>query len=170
VGRTSWKSLKDLGLAQGLVGEWVAYVEILKSKFIFLKGEDRDSLCWAKNHVNCMNTIKLFYLALAKEDLQEFVQWWWVYIYILNSPLKVSLVYWLALRNKILTWEVELKRGWIGPRKCTLCVVEEETAPHLFVYYPFARNVWNGVFNILKIYFHVSGNSLEEWLFVWKKS
>lgn len=80
----------DQGLEQDMAKEWAAFVEILKSNFICLKEDDIDSLCWVKNPVNGMYSVKLGYLVLAEEDFQESVQWWWAYIWKLKAPLKVS--------------------------------------------------------------------------------
>jgi hypothetical protein len=44
---------------------------------------------------------------------------------------KVSLFLWLTAQNRILTWDNLLKRGFIGPSRCTLCQQSEETMEHL---------------------------------------
>jgi hypothetical protein len=53
------------------------------------------------------------------------------------------LALWLALNNKLCTWDNGLKRGWIGPSRCSLCKSEEETIYHLFITFPFSVQVWS---------------------------
>jgi hypothetical protein len=62
-----------------------------------------------------------------------------------KCPLKTRLFLWLALANRILTWDNGQRRGWSGPNKCTLCKVEEESVSHLFVSCSFASQVWREV-------------------------
>jgi len=48
---------------------------------------------------------------------------------------------WLALENKLITWETSLRRGWIGPSSCDMCRNREESTTHLFVQCSFAKHV-----------------------------
>ena len=43
-----------------------------------------------------------------------------------HSPLKTIITLWLALSNKLLTWEILKKRGFQGPCICILCLSHEE--------------------------------------------
>ena len=52
-----------------------------------------------------------------------------------DLPKKISCFIWLALRNKILTWENLQKRGKVGPGMCALCCSDGETVDHLFTNY-----------------------------------
>lgn len=47
-------------------------------------------------------------------------------------PKKIRCSVWLALANKIRTWENLQKRGWIGPGCCALCGNGEDCVQHLF--------------------------------------
>lgn len=58
-----------------------------------------------------------------------------------NGPIKCKLALWLALNNKLLRWDNGMKRGWIRPSKCSLCIFEEETIYHLFITWPFSVQV-----------------------------
>jgi hypothetical protein len=55
--------------------------------------------------------------------------------------MKIAL--WLALNNKLLTWDNGLKRGWCGPNRCALYKSNDESVSHLFVTCPFADQVTN---------------------------
>lgn len=50
---------------------------------------------------------------------------------------------WLALSNKILTWNDGQERNWQGPGRCIMCKSNEGTVNCLFVQYVVAREVWN---------------------------
>jgi hypothetical protein len=50
----------------------------------------------------------------------------------MSSPLKIKVVLWIDLEEKILTWDNKLKRGWIGVNCCSLCSYEAEPMNHLF--------------------------------------
>jgi hypothetical protein len=60
-----------------------------------------------------------------------------------KGRVKCKLALWLALNNKLCTWDNGLKRGWIGPSRCSLCRSEEETIYHLFITCPFFVQVWS---------------------------
>jgi hypothetical protein len=46
--------------------------------------------------------------------------WWWKPIWKLKYPLKAKIFLWLALSNKVLTWDNFKKRAWQGPGWCIL--------------------------------------------------
>jgi hypothetical protein len=40
-------------------------------------------------------------------------QWWWGPIWKLKAPLKSKITLWLAINNKLLTWDNDIKRGMV---------------------------------------------------------
>ena len=58
---------------------------------------------------------------------------------------KVNFFVWLLLKNKSLTGDNLLKRGFVRPFCCFFCLSAMETADHLFVECEFAKNVWEMV-------------------------
>jgi hypothetical protein len=56
---------------------------------------------------------------------------------------KVNFFFWVLMHKKVLTGENLIKRGIIGPHRCSLCCNALETMDHLFVDCPFAQEVWN---------------------------
>ena len=60
-----------------------------------------------------------------------------------NYPLKITLTFWLAINNKLLTWENLRKRGFQGIGFCSLCKLGEELTSHLFGSCTYAGQVWN---------------------------
>lgn len=59
--------------------------------------------------------------------------WWWDKIWKERVPNKAKTFMWLALHNKVLTWEAKKKRNVHGPGICALCFGTEETTTHIFV-------------------------------------
>jgi len=119
-GRSEWKSVEELGLKGDKEENWKCYVGNLRSNFIFLQEEEVDSLCWSKNSQSGKYTVKLGYKALAEEAFSGEKQWWWPTIWSMHAPLKMKIVMWLATQQKLLTLDVGLRRGWVGPNRCSL--------------------------------------------------
>ena len=71
--------------------------------------------------------------------------WWWQGLWECNSPLKTILTFWLAMNNKLLTWENLRKRGLQGPGICILCKKDDELTSHLFGTCTYAGQVWMDV-------------------------
>jgi len=51
----------------------------------------------------------------------------------LPCPLKTRILLWLALANRLLTWDDGQKRNCVGTDHCILCKCENESVHHLFV-------------------------------------
>lgn len=82
-------------------------------------------------------------------------------------PLRYKISLWLALNNKLLTWDNGVKRGWCGPNRCTLCFGDEESVSHLFVFCPYASQVEKLVKEKLKARFEWNKESLGECYQLW---
>nr|CAD1841683.1 unnamed protein product [Ananas comosus var. bracteatus] len=65
------------------------------------------------------------------------------FLWNLKVPLRVKLFIWLAVRNKVLTTDNLMKRGWHGPTICVLCNLEGESLTHILFSCSFASSVWN---------------------------
>jgi hypothetical protein len=63
----------------------------------------------------------------------------------LQLPLKLKLFSWLVGNNKLLTWEVLQRRGWVGPSLCLLCKAAPENLFHLLMHCPFSKEVWHRI-------------------------
>lgn len=62
---------------------------------------------------------------------------WWK----LPIPIKIRIFMWLSHKNRILTTDNLLKRGWQGVDKCQFCG-QSETIHHLFLTCSYARYIW----------------------------
>jgi hypothetical protein len=94
-----------------LAMEWISFVGKLHSSHVCLQEDMEKKLCWDKNLALRSFTSKLGYKAQAEVVLLGQKIWWWERSWKLHAPLKAKIVLWLALNNKFLTWDIELKRG-----------------------------------------------------------
>jgi ribonuclease HI len=81
--------------------------------------------------------------------------------------LKIRLFAWLAVFDKILTWEVLQRRGWVGPGICKLCKVNSESTDHLFVHCSFTQAIWQKLYKIYHLNFQWEGNSVSDCFYKW---
>jgi hypothetical protein len=49
--------------------------------------------------------MKLDYNLLAVEEAEGDRKWWWSFVWTYHALLKVQILSWLVLENKILAWE-----------------------------------------------------------------
>jgi hypothetical protein len=131
-GGTIWKSTIDLNLEEDLAEEWSTYVTSLKQGFILLEEDEPGTIILSKNKKYGNYTIKLGYLAIAEEQVEGVSKWWWKTTWKWKALEKMKILFWLAMEQKLLTWDVLCRRGWVGPNNCALCFVQGETTPHLF--------------------------------------
>ena len=122
---------QELGLEENEAAKWSRYVNQLGNNFILLT-EDRDKLIWTWNKKDGNFSAKLGYEVAVQLEYQQMECWWWSQIWKLQVPIKAILILWLAMNNKLLTWEALLKHGFMGPGICLLCRVEGEICAHLF--------------------------------------
>lgn len=59
------------------------------------------------------------------------------------DQLKITLFFWLACENRILTWDALLKKGWTGPGIYYLCKASSEDVSHLLIHCRFTTKVWS---------------------------
>jgi hypothetical protein len=85
-----------------------------------------------------------------------------------DIALKIRLYTWLAVENKILTWDNLQKKGWEGPSLCHLCSRDSETVLHLLVNCNFTQQVWQKIKSGLNLKTTWEGNNLitcfDSWL------
>ena len=78
---------------------------------------------------------------------------------------KVKFYFWLLLQNRNWTADRLRNRGWPHDDLCCLCHQELETANHLAIHCPFAKEVWNFFTssNLVLIQLLCQSNSVGEW-------
>jgi hypothetical protein len=58
--------------------------------------------------------MKLGYWVQDEDKFKGEKKWRWNLIWSINAPQKVNILSWLAMENKLLTWDNGFKKGWIG--------------------------------------------------------
>ena len=140
-GRAECKDSASLGLSGDLVEECDSFIYLPCEKSIAIVRETEDSLCWSMNSKERSFNEKPRYKACFEASQEVPPLWWWKHLWQLKVPLRCKITLWLDLKNKILTWDNGIKRGWIGPNRCALCKDEEEIVSHLFVSCTYACKV-----------------------------
>lgn len=56
---------------------------------------------------------------------------------------KIKMFLWLLMHRRTLTWENLKKKEFIGPSRCPMCGIEEETMNHLLDTFECADSLWN---------------------------
>ena len=103
---------------------------------------EHDRLIWTKNTKAGQYTTKHGYAVAIREQTKLEERSWWSGLWQIQNPQKTILTMWLALSNKLLTWEMLKKRGFEGPSICSLCKMNEDTSSHLFALCQYAGRVW----------------------------
>ena len=121
--------------------------------------DDRpDSLCWTYDTATGMLSAKLAY----QQSMNPYnnIREWWHMIWKWKLPLQISICVWLALENRLLSWDNLMWRGQNGPGMCMLCGTSNENIHHLFVTCGFFTAIWNIIAGMIKVYSPWSGDSL----------
>jgi hypothetical protein len=71
------------------------------------------------------------------------------------------------LNNKVPTWNNMKKKKKEGPKWCTLCKADEESVSHLFIFCPFAVQVWKPCSDLLSQACYWQGQRVED---AWQSS
>jgi hypothetical protein len=71
----------------------VDYVTSLKQGFIFLEVDKPDTIVWSKNKKSGNYTVKLGYLAIAKEQVEGVSKWWWKSTWKWKAPEKMKIIF-----------------------------------------------------------------------------
>jgi zinc-binding in reverse transcriptase len=62
-------------------------------------------------------------------------------IWTLQLPTIVAIFQWFLFKNRLLTVDNLIRKGWIMPNICNLCRKEAETAQHMFQQCNYTRQV-----------------------------
>ncbi|KAG8086542.1 hypothetical protein GUJ93_ZPchr0010g7976 [Zizania palustris] len=141
---SNWSVLK---FRRDLIGDKLRAWRALKKLCVRTTLTDvDDSVVWSLSKKGVFS-VKSFYNALKirQMSLEKNVIW------DLKVPLKVKVFLWLASRNKILTKDNLLKKGWKGGSKQCFFCGSDETVQHLFLECVVAKFIWRVIsmcFNI----------------------
>jgi hypothetical protein len=136
--------------------EWDSYCRALSGSGIYLQDRD-DELYWTSDDKSGILTVKNVYRAIATITWQQPIGGWRKYFWTWNIALKIIFFLWLALENKILTWDTLLTKGWEGPSFCILCTNGPEYVSHLLINCCFTKQVWLLILGGLNLRFVLGG-------------
>jgi hypothetical protein len=142
--------------------EWERYIHTLKTYHVRIK-ESEDELIWGKNPAKEVYIPKTGYQALNSYAGSDEGVWWWKCIWKYKCPLKSCIFMWLALKNKVLTWENLKKGGKHGLGWCYLCQSCDESIAYLLLFCPFPGEVWKEVGSSIGIRVDWSGISVDSY-------
>jgi hypothetical protein len=118
--------------------------------------EEEDQLRWGRKNGGEFNLKEARYY-IAGQD-QENLEQQWEKIWKIPQWPKIKMFKWLVLHNRILTWENLMKRGFIGPSRCHLCQVKEETTNHLLDECSYTTEIWDWAAGIFRQSNRIRGN------------
>ena len=145
-----WLAAEDLELGGEWKLLWDKYISGLEHDKIRLN-HTQDTLIWTHNRQNGEITAALGYDIISNYYLEpslyqnQFLEFLWSF----SIPLKIKCFIWLAVGNRILTWENLMKRGWLGPGMCALCRNGEESVQHLFIDFSTTKRAFFNIYEQL---------------------
>jgi hypothetical protein len=152
---------------KALHDEWNSYLTRLSKNLGHLNTRSRGFFMLVCNPRDGSFTAKLGYKSWQEERKNVQPHWWWKTLWKSKAPLRCKILMWLALTNKLLTWDNLEKRNWHGPNHCILCKQFPEYVSHLFISCPFAGQVASTLKENLKIGADWNFPSLEECYKLW---
>ena len=146
-----WYTIEDLCIAGDWKLAWDTFMRSLEIGGIRLNSLS-NSLIWAYNKFDGSVSAKLVYDCIVHSSSPSVGSRLLTHIWTGSLPRKISCFIWLALMNKLLTWDNLQKRGWTGPGICALCSKAVDSVQHLF----FHCTVWKNVIDIIKEQYHIT--------------
>ncbi|KAG8060373.1 hypothetical protein GUJ93_ZPchr0002g26796 [Zizania palustris] len=142
--KSNWNVLK---FRRDLVGSrFQSWIKMKRECSSIVLSDTKDSVLWSLTSKGTF-TVSSFYLALKTQNLVKRRNVVWG----LKVPLKIKIFLWLAYKNKILTRDNLVKRGWKGDIKnCVFCC-REESVQHLFFDCSVAKFIWRMVYTCFNI-------------------
>lgn len=107
------------------------FITQLNSAHIWIEDEE-DELVWIFNPNSRHQSSRLGYIPLLEVD-QNDIAWQYKKLWKISASLKSILLFWLILKNWILTRDKMWKRGFLGPGICVSCHDAAEDSCYLFV-------------------------------------
>eukprot|EP00253_Pinus_taeda_P004076 PITA_04076 len=145
----AWKNAEELGLNIRWHDEWAIFVNELLRSNVKIK-TDQDVLLWAQGKTGGYSPKDGYYFLMGKKGWLD-PEWWAKKLWKLKCPLKSIIFLWCILKRKIPTWDILQARFFIGPGRCPLCKMEEESINHLFTSCGVSLRIWREITDLLKL-------------------
>lgn len=136
-----WNDATDLHLPHSLSPLWSSFVQALSNMAIHRVGT-MDALVWALPSKPFPISVKHIYVALSNLPAISSYKIFPMPLWKVSCPLKMVFFLWLVFCNKNLTWEVLQQKGWSGPGRCSLCLMDSESNLHMFFQCSISSFIW----------------------------
>jgi hypothetical protein len=67
----------------------------------------------------------------------------------MGNSTQNKVVHLVGTEDKFLTWDTLQQKGWVGPSRCQLCKIDNESISHLFIHCIFSKTTWARINSIL---------------------
>jgi hypothetical protein len=158
-------------------GQGILIINILLSSHLYpilfyprpasINPNKKEVLVWSGDGKNVDFFVRNVYNAILASHFLPVKNSWQRNFWKWRLPLKVNLFFWLAIQNKILTWDNLQWKGKTGLSKCCLCGKMTENSKHIFIDYVFTRSVWEKSAKMLNCNFLWDNQSLMESMDNW---
>ena len=162
--KSYWLSAEDLDLRGRWKIECDGYIKGLTQGGIKLS-DHMDKLLWIHNPNNGAVTASITYDLIVSSAVLLDRKFAMPKIWAYTVPLKIKCFIWLAVENRISTWEKLARKGWLGPNRCSLCKGEEEFVKHLFIVCSYTLHIFNC--KIKRFNMMISWSTFLSWL-IWR--
>jgi len=163
---TKWLSSADLGLSGVLAQEWTFFCMTLTEAGIRLHTE-ADVFLWNGGDRSGLLTARNVYREISSTIWDHRCIGWHKNLWQWPIALKQKLFVLLALNDKLSTWDLLQRRGWIGPNLCFLCRRDSKSIFHLFWDYPITKQLWFIILSSLNINLRWTRTSLQDCIENW---
>lgn len=109
----------------------------ISTAYPIMPSED-DEWSWCLEN-NSIFTIKSAYESLSRGGVRDFPS---QLIWILMIPSKASFLLWLVFRERALTMDILIAKGFPMPNRCIMCCADLETGSHLFIHCHAITFIW----------------------------
>jgi hypothetical protein len=144
-----WITSASLGLSLDLAHEWDSYCSNLTQSGIQLTNSS-DQIQWMGGDRSGRIFVHNLYAAISNSIWHTNFRGWRNQKWTWCIPSKIKFFTWLLIEYKLNTWDNILKKGWLGPNFCHLWKSDSKSTNHLFINFPFTRQVWGKIILILK--------------------
>ena len=88
----------------------------------------------------------------------------------LNCPFKIKIFFRLVLDGKISVWHTLKHKFLAGTSICPLCELDAESIFHLFIHFPYARDLWNHLSHLADLPLFWTGADVQQAWLSWSRS
>jgi ribonuclease HI len=154
-----WISSATLELNVEHASCWNTFCTELTCSGIHLNDTD-DQFLWSGGDHSGHLTVKNAYATITNTLWHTNISGWRKQLWSWHLAPKLKIFTWLLIANKLNTWDILQRKGWVGPNIFQLCYNDAESVDHLFIKCPFSRQVWDRITLELNLKTNWDGSTL----------